>query len=103
MEKPWWAAGSPASGGCPAGFSRQAGLNLGKPSSILKELPTCLFSPSPSLYWGLVTLLCSPGVLVIPCFLFSHSLVKVDLWYFEGRERSYLSLALEPSPLAGTY
>lgn len=97
------AAGSQAFGGCPAGSSRQAGLDLGKPSSILKELSICLFSPSLSLYWGLVTLPHSLGVLVIPCFLFSQLLVKADLWYFEGREMSYLSLALEPSPLPGTY
>lgn len=34
--------------GCSAGSSCQAGLDPGKPSSVLKELST-------SLYWGLVT------------------------------------------------
>lgn len=47
-------------------------------------------TPSPSLYWGLVTLPHSLGVLVIPCFLFSQLLVKADLWSFEPGEVSFV-------------
>lgn len=90
--------------GCPVGSSCQAGLDLGKPSSILKEFSTCLFSLP---FQGLVTLPPLPGVGVCGgsghSLLFSHFLVKADLWYFEGQAMSYLSLALEPGPLPDTY
>lgn len=68
---------SACTGGSPANSSCQAGLDSGKPSSLLKQLFTSLLSPLP-LFWGLVIL--RPWAAGHSLLSALTLLVKTDWW-----------------------